>query len=324
MDTINKSLKPLMTALEQFAGSFVIKDFVGFLNWEPSLGAVLLTYTGHHAKICSAVKQEADAYALCVRCSNIHQRYCERSAAPFERACFLGITEYSVPIVINDLCIGSISVGHFCQNPADARRRIDALASRLGINREPLQQSFEISVDSGLSDECRLILRFVAHVLAETFRPYMKHAQPLKDTADAPDAGFSIIQNYINNHYTDPNISLKTITKTCNYSPSYISHMFRRRMNVTIRTYMNQLRVVLAKHELKTGSSVSLTAMTCGFNDPNYFCNVFKSLVGIPPSQYARHFRQTGTPRSAFFKNDPVTEPFVAGGANSFLYRKPV
>ena len=36
------ALERLMAALENISGRFIIKDFVGFMNWEPALAAVLL------------------------------------------------------------------------------------------------------------------------------------------------------------------------------------------------------------------------------------------------------------------------------------------
>lgn len=101
--------------------------------------------------------------------------------------------------------------------------------------------------------------------------------------------GLDVIRNYIVDHYTDPNISVKTIAKNCHYSVSYVSHTFSNNMRVNIRTYINQLRIVLAKHELTMGNTVTATAAICGFNDTNYFSSIFRAVVGVPPSRWAQH-----------------------------------
>lgn len=292
MDT-KALLTPLLNTLDCMSNGFVLKDFIGFLNWEPEIGALLLAYTGHHSAFCTAVKQNSDAYARCVSCADVHQRFCEQRRAPFCRPCFLGISEYSVPIMIDNLCVGSLSVGLFYRDHTFSERRISELCDRFDMDEEMLMQLFSDSVGTDRpSEECRVIIGFIADYLAEVFRPYADRAIRRKESQKAADAGFENIQKYIYRCYTDPNISVASIAKACSYSQSYVSHTFSQRMKMNLRTYINQLRIILAKHELQTGHNISFTAMVCGFNDANYFSKVFQALVGIPPSQYAKHASQ--------------------------------
>ncbi|PNV59520.1 hypothetical protein C0033_23350 [Clostridium sp. chh4-2] len=287
---IKELLTPLLNTLDHLCSGFVLKDFVGFLNWEPTVGAALLAYTGHHSAFCTAVKQNSAAYARCVQCADIHQRFCERTYAPFCRPCFLGISEYSVPIIIDELCIGSISVGHYCSDYSFTASRISALSNRFGLEESTLLQCFAGTVGAAPpSEDCKIVIVFIARYLAEVFRPYTGRVQKYKESQNVTDIGFENIQKYIYRCYTDPGLNVTSIARACNYSHSYVSHTFNQRMKINLRTYINQLRIILAKHELRNGCSVSFTAMVCGFNDANYFCKVFQSMVGIPPSQYAKH-----------------------------------
>ncbi len=282
----------LMASLENICGNFVIKDFVGFLNWEPTLGALLLRYTGHHSAFCQSIKQVPEIYSRCVLCGTASRRHCERDQVPFSKSCFLGISEYSVPIMIDQLCIGSISIGHTCPDPNDATIRLQKEAQRFSLDFPSLKQLYDnsISPEAPSAQTCA-VFQFVAAFLAEEFRPFV-HLAKLDDSQNPVDSGFEAIRTYIFNNYTSPTISIASIAEACNYSQSYVSHTFKKKMKINVRTYINQLRIVLAKHELSNGSSVSFTAMICGFNDANYFSNVFRSMVGIPPSQYAKHSRK--------------------------------
>ena len=285
-----ESFDKLMTSLESICGSFVIKDFVGFLNWDPAIGSLLLRYTGHHFAFCQSIKQQPDIYPRCVLCSIAHQRHCERLKKPFSKSCFLGISEYSVPIVIDGLCIGSVSVGHTCLDPDDASARLQKEAERFSLDFPALKQLYDLSVNGVLpSPQTCAVFQFVADFLAEEFRPFAGQMRDTRDPDNPANTGFETIQTYIFNNYTSPSINIASIAKACHYSQSYVSHTFKKKMKVNVRTYINQLRIVLAKHELASGSSVSFTAMICGFNDANYFSDVFRSMVGIPPSQYAKH-----------------------------------
>lgn len=279
----------LLNILEKQFGLFVVKDFIGFVDWEPSLGVTLLPYTGHHSEFCSAVKHCSRAFDRCVRCANIQQHICERRLASFSKPCFLGLSEYTFPIIIENQCVGSISVGLYTNDRADAVARVKKLCREMDLNEEDMLQHFDNTVsDSAPDEEAKAVFKFFANYISALFQPYYNASLQSK-TKLTEDASFRNIYNYILRNYTDPNIRVATIAKACNYSPSYVSHMFKKHMKISLRSYINQLRIVLAKHELKNGRSVSYTAMVCGYNDSNYFCKIFHELVGVPPSQYSRH-----------------------------------
>ena len=280
----------MFSLLDQRCQKIVIKDFVGFMNWDNTLGTALLPYTGHHAPFCSAVKQNAHAYAKCVRCSHVHQYDCTKFKEPFVIPCFLGLSEYSVPIIAAGQCIGSISAGLWCEAPDSSERKIRALAAQFDMDCELLLHLFaELPQSPALSPQNRNVVDFIAMLLGDLFSPFVRHTQSSSSKKQEVDKGFHTILTYIRNNYTDPGIGVASIAKACNYSRSYVSHTFSHYMKMNLRTYVNQMRVILAKHELQSGSSVAMTAMVCGFSDANYFTTVFRQVVGVTASQYARN-----------------------------------
>ena len=94
-----KALMALLSRLEKLNRIIIIKDFVGFLSWNTSLGGILVPHVGHHCAFCTAMKQNEQAYACCVTCSKVHQWLCQRKGEPFIRDCQFGLSEYSVPIL---------------------------------------------------------------------------------------------------------------------------------------------------------------------------------------------------------------------------------
>lgn len=279
----------IFSLLDQLCCKVVIKDFVGFMNWDNSLGTALLPYTGHHSAFCSAVKQDPRAFAKCVRCSRVHQHYCIRRQQPFTVPCFLGLSEYSVPIMIDGLCIGSISAGLWHTDPDASRLKLRSLIAEFEMDGALLLQLFDELPDQAPfpRENCRII-DFFAVLLGEIFRPFVCHIQSSVGKMHPLDKGINTIMTYIRNNYTDPTINVATIASACNYSPSYVSHTFSRYMKMNLRTYINQMRIILAKHELQNGNSVFMTAMVCGYSDANYFTTVFRRVVGVSASQYAR------------------------------------
>ena len=288
-----KTLMTLLSRLERLNRIIIVKDFAGFLNWNTSLGGILVPYVGHHCAFCTAMKQNEQAYACCVACSRVHQRLCERKRVPFLRNCRFGLSEYSVPILLDDVCIGSLSVGMYCQNVKRSDERIHDLAEKWSMNAQELiafrQQSVYAAAPS--TDETA-VFDIVAFVLAELFRPYAAMAR--ERAASPTETAFENIMSYLYNHFTDCSLTVAQIAAACNYSDSHISHVFAQRMHMNVRTYINQLRINVAKSLLKRGYSVSAAAYASGFNDANYFCTVFRSIVGMSPSRFSRHARLNG------------------------------
>lgn len=281
-------LTRLLNLFEENFGLFAIKDFIGFVDWNPSIGAALLPHTGHHSEFCSVIKRCPRAYDRCVRCANVSQHICQRRMRPFAKPCFLGISEYTQPIIIKDHCVGSISVGFYTDDRADALARIQTLCRTMALDEPAILQHFYNTVRPTPPDgEAKAVLKFFASFIADLFLPY--YDTSFQEKARRPeDSSFHNIYNYILQNYTDPNIRIDSIARACNYSPSHVSHTFNQHMKVSLRSYINQLRIILAKHELRNGRSVSYTAMVCGFNDTNYFSRIFREHVGVPPSQYSR------------------------------------
>lgn len=297
-----KALLSLLSRLERLNRIIIVKDFVGFLSWNTSLGGILVPHVGHHCAFCTAMKQNEQAYACCVTCSKVHQWLCQRKREPFIRDCRFGLSEYSVPILLDDICIGSLSVGMYCQDRQSSEARIRTLAARWGMRADELLLSRQQSIYSAEpSEDEKAVFDIVAFILADLFRPYASMA---KKRAESPtETAFENIMSYLYNHFTDSSLTVAQIAAACNYSDSHISHVFSQRMHMNLRTYINQLRINVAKGLLKHGYSVSASAYASGFNDANYFCTVFRSIVGMSPSRYSRHAwpnpadRQPGGPQ---------------------------
>ncbi|MBQ8311284.1 MAG: helix-turn-helix transcriptional regulator [Clostridia bacterium] len=102
-----------------------------------------------------------------------------------------------------------------------------------------------------------------------------------------PENLVEMLVDYIDNHYRDPDLSLKKLAAIFSYTEKYISHLFKSRMSIGFNRYLNNLRIRYA-HELigKRAYSISEIAALCGYSDPLYFSKVFKKRVGYTPSEY--------------------------------------
>ena len=89
--------------------------------------------------------------------------------------------------------------------------------------------------------------------------------------------------------FTNASLSLSSVAENLNYSPKYISHLFKRVMGVSYTEYLRVLRIKYATSLLDHGiDSIKNVAVLSGYSDPLYFSTVFKNTVGMSPKDYLR------------------------------------
>lgn len=84
-------------------------------------------------------------------------------------------------------------------------------------------------------------------------------------------------------------LSLESIARTFNYSPTYLSRMFRKYVQMSYKTYLDDLRLRHAYNDLmNTDLSIGMVAEKNGFAGSKAFARVFKEQYGVLPSEYRK------------------------------------
>lgn len=81
-------------------------------------------------------------------------------------------------------------------------------------------------------------------------------------------------------------VSVRTLADSVFLEESYFTRLFKKRIGITPKAYMQCRRIKRAKELLRAGSSVKEAALAAGFRDPLYFSRVFVKAEGIAPSDY--------------------------------------
>ena len=103
-------------------------------------------------------------------------------------------------------------------------------------------------------------------------------------------------KEYIDEFFTDPELSLKSIGDALSYHPNYISKVFNEAYGISVVKYVNIQRVRHARFLMDRGeSSLKMLSDECGFSDSEYFSTVFKSLYGQSPKDYIKRIRTIDT-----------------------------
>jgi two-component system response regulator YesN len=97
------------------------------------------------------------------------------------------------------------------------------------------------------------------------------------------------IKKYINLNYHKPDLSINDICKYIKLSSSYICVLFKKETGKTINQYITECRIQKSKELFFDRSkSLAFIAKEVGYYDENYFCKLFKKVVGILPSNYRK------------------------------------
>ena len=94
------------------------------------------------------------------------------------------------------------------------------------------------------------------------------------------------MKEYINENFAE-NITLSSLSREFNISPSYLSILFREITSQHFSEYLTNVRIQKGKELLKnTDLRIKEIAAQIGYRDAYYFSSVFKKVTGINPTQY--------------------------------------
>lgn len=104
---------------------------------------------------------------------------------------------------------------------------------------------------------------------------------------------FLPVIRYINTHLQD-SLSLEKMAATAGLHPTYFSDAFAIETGQRPIAYLTEKRLEHAQLLLQsTRQTIKEIAGACGFENPDYFCRVFKAKLGLSPSEYRQS--ETGT-----------------------------
>lgn len=106
------------------------------------------------------------------------------------------------------------------------------------------------------------------------------------------------VKRYILEHYRE-DIDRNDVAAVAYITPNYLSKRFRSEMGMSLREYINQLRIEDAKRLLlSTNATISEVASEVGYDNISYFSTVFRKMCGMSPIEWC------GGRRNEAGKND--------------------
>lgn len=91
----------------------------------------------------------------------------------------------------------------------------------------------------------------------------------------------------IDEHYSDPEFNMNTLTQKLLVNQTYLRKMFKSEYHTTISEYLVKVRMDHAKQlVLDSYYKLSVIAELVGYKDAGYFSKSFKKYFGVSPSDY--------------------------------------
>jgi AraC-like DNA-binding protein len=252
----------------------------------------LIALTAHRNPYCNYIKSHSDfMWKTCIDQQHCVMRALEGSTA-FFGMCHAGVCEYVYPFGHNGTPEGFICVSGYRPEEGSslwnkACHKLGKLADKMVVPYEELMQIYKHRLSSELPSKellDTLIAPICDMLLLAIDEKRLLHTD--KKILDPQQQLFQVLCNYLKNNY-NTDIRVTALSDLLHYSESYISHVFLKYSGKTIHQFVTELRIQEAKILLSdTELSIQEIALTVGYNDANYFTNVFRHHMGMSPRQW--------------------------------------
>ena len=103
------------------------------------------------------------------------------------------------------------------------------------------------------------------------------------------------VQEFVRNHYDDPELNNEIIATKFNYHPYHINRLMKLHTDKTLHNYLIDYRLHMAKNYLTT-TQLTITAIAekTGFSSYTYFIKLFRERTGRSPLQYRKFHKNIG------------------------------
>ena len=101
----------------------------------------------------------------------------------------------------------------------------------------------------------------------------------------------------------DPSTTLEDVAQVAGLSVDHFGRLFRQQAGITPMRWLQKLRIQQSRFLLeRTSLFIEEVAVQVGFSDPFHFSRIFKSFIGVSPTEYRRE-RESSTSANPRTKN---------------------
>lgn len=231
---------------------------------------------------CEVVQRHPEGRRRCQDCDAAHARTASLRRQPLRYICHAGLTEFIIPIVVNDAVVAHLQCGQVLERCPDGgnwghtRARLDYIrsADRLALRRA----FFRSSVIPGKRqrDLLALLRLFVHHAT-------LAHIQRSVLEQEPQDRILSRALDFLRDRCRD-DIRIAEVAAASGTSRRTLARLFREREGVSVLERLHRLRVAYACDRLRqTPAKIATVALDSGFGSIQQFNRIFRRITGRSP-----------------------------------------
>lgn len=242
----------------------------------------------HLNKYCIFVKDNPQIFRKCTSLKHAFFEKVIHNNCIIKSTCFCGVAEFAVPILINGINLGIVSLTGFIGDFSERKYR--NLAKRLGI---PLDKLLNIRNEHLKKINHQITIEAQLEILIFLIKEFLTNESKILDFINEKNkVGNSYILKaleYIDRNFTK-DISVKDVAENCFISVPYLQSLFSNLCGHGVAEEIRNKRVEYAKELLLTTEySIKQIAFEGGFKSADYFSVVFKKCCNTTPLKYRKN-----------------------------------
>ncbi len=294
-------------------------------------GAIDFYPEEERGKFCKVIQSTDEGARRCLESDSRAIKEASKKQEPEIYICHAGLVNVAMSLKVRGKQIGSVITGQLlCEPPSeDHFKEVKKRVKELTLNMAELKKSYMkikvfpkdkldlavklISLISSYIIEMELsyslekrLLREQKKLIEKTkeeekLRMELKRAMPFLSLDDLSSDSkmrnkrmVKVAKEFMEKNYSEP-INLDMISQAVFLSPNYFSSFFKENTGYNVSEYLIRVRIEKAKELLKNFKlTVSKVAELVGYEDSNYFNQLFKKVEGIPPGEYRKKVSPSG------------------------------
>lgn len=292
--------------LQSKSNEMLIEKVMDEFSAATSLASVVVDIHGtevsrlcNFTPFCQLIRSNPKYRSLCQKCDMFGGLEASKTGKPLIYRCHAGLTDFSVPIVVENqlsgfllsgqvICEESSEVGNIQTEETDWKNDKDLISAFRSV---PVFSSKKINSSAEM---LTIISQYYLKSEMEKSREEQKQKIVFHHTKVAHHEENKEIRKalkYIEKNLNHP-ITLDEVASHVYLSSYYFSKLFKKEMNVNFINYVNQKKMSLAKEMLKNPRlSIDNIARNLGFTQTSYFCKVFRKEFDVTPKGYRETFK---------------------------------
>lgn len=234
---------------------------------------------------CAAIRENPKGFSACHQCDVIHAFRGAKNQEAICYRCHAGLYEVVFPLFDSKkIYLGCLTSGqfHLQHEPQSSETEIHHLARQFQLVPEPLYAAYQQSPVL-TKEQLDGVIRYL-QIIGRLLTGVREHLIFL-EKINTPEK-IESIRKYIEENYTGK-LLLKEVARKFYVSPSFLSHNFKKELNVSFVDYINAFRIKKARELLEdTRLQISEIAMLTGFGSISQFNRCFLAGTGMSAKNY--------------------------------------